>query len=353
MAETVLRLPYEAIASIPEGINEVRLYFDSILKCDLVGKRIDLSMVDEKTLPEASTLRSIKHQNVVAIRSAAHVDGYVNDPTMRIIEIVTDHYPRGSITDALLRGENFPGYEAVAIVRSALSGLRELHVKHQVCHRDVKSGNILLTHPPIHAMIADLGVAGLFDANGEVAAVNNPTLYSPPELLTTGILTAASDLYSMGLVLRELIGGRFLYEKYARDSVTRALQMGEDPLSPEDRALPLWAPKNLRKVYDKATHRIPGKRYKSAKDMDTELSKVRVASWTQGAELVWEARKNPKDEHCVRVDAVREAGGFRMSIRSNHTGNFRRFQNTPDVSVDSLTSARAQGVFDTANAYAF
>lgn len=353
MANIVHRLPYEAIASMPEGSNEIRLYRDDILKCEVVGKRIDLSMVDEKTLPEASTLKSIEHPNVVTIRSASHVDGYVSDPTMRIIEIVTDHYPRGSITDALLREETFPGYEAVAIVRNALSGLRELHTKHRICHRDIKSGNILLTDPPVYALIADLGVAGIIDEHGEVEAVNNPTLYSPPELFTTGILTVSSDLYSMGLVLRELIGGRFPYENYTRDDVIKALHRGVTPLSTHDLRLPLWAPMSLRRVYTKALHDDPCKRFVSAKEMDLALSKVRVASWTQTDEFSWEARKNSDDKCCVRVDATKSDSGLLMSVRSNRTGKFRRFQHSPDVLVSSLSSREAQKVFESANAHAF
>lgn len=353
MSGVVHRLPYEAIASMPEGINEVRLYRDDILKCDVVGKRLDLSMVDEKTLPEASTLKSISHPNVVTVRSASHVDGYVSDPTMRIIEIVTDYYPRGSITDALLRGESFPGYEAVAIVRNALSGLRELHTKHGVCHRDIKSGNILLTDPPVHSLIADLGVAGLFDKNGEVESVNNPTLYSPPELLTTGVLSAASDLFSMGLVLRELIDGRFPYEDYTREGVINALQRGESPLSSQDLQLPLWAPKTLRRVYSKALQSDPIKRFASAKEMDLALSKVRIASWKKIDEFSWEARKNVADNFCIRVDVKKSTSGLSMSVRSNRTGKFRRFQGNPDVQVSSLHSKEAQKVFDAANAHAF
>lgn len=344
-----MRLPYEALASIPEGINEVRKYYDQNLDCELVGKRIDISMVDPNTLPEASTLQSIKHPNVVKIRSAADVDGYVNDPTMKVIEIITDFYPKGSITDAQLRGEKFAGYEAVAIVRSALSGLRELHIQHKICHRDIKGGNILLTDPPINALVADLGVAGKFDSNGFVCAVNNPTLYSPPELLMTGLLSASSDLFSMGLVFRELLGGHFPYENYSRASVEESLQQGDIAVSKEDRELPVWAPRNVRKFYAKAIHSDPKKRFQSAREMDAALAKVRIASWRQTDSNAWEARRLSSQKHCVRVEMKPEKKGYRMSIKSDHTGRFRRYPGIPDEVVDGLASSDAQGVFDAAN----
>lgn len=350
--EVVLSLPFEALASIPEGINEVRKYHDRYLDCYVVGKRIDISWLDQSTLPEASTLKSIDHPNVVKIRSAAEVKNYVSDPLMKIIEIVTDFFERGSITDAQLRGEQFSGPEAVSIVRSTLRGLRELHVRHRICHRDIKGGNILLTDPPVYAVVADLGVAGKFDSNGEVAAVNNPTLYSPPEFYTRGFLTMSSDLYSLGLVFRELLGGPFPYGDYSRAAVIEALKKGKIPITEEDRELPLWAPALVRKFYAKATHINPSKRYQSAKDMDKDLAKVKIAHWTKISEGCWEARRGKGHNYCVRVEASDAKDGHLLSIKSNRSGKFRRYPNLPDATVNTLTDAAARSVFETANGFA-
>lgn len=163
-----LRLPYESINSLLQGSNEVRIYHDEILDCDRVGKQFDLSMVEATVLPEASTLQSISHPNVLEVVSAARVEGY-GDPLMEVIEVITPYYPRGSITDALLRGERFSGAEVLSIMGNALRGVRELHTRHRILHRDLKSGNILLTGAPIFALIADLGVAGRMDEDGLVS----------------------------------------------------------------------------------------------------------------------------------------------------------------------------------------
>lgn len=350
--EVVLSLPFEALASIPEGINEVRKYRDKYLDCDVVGKRIDISWLDQSTLPEASTLKSIDHPNVVKIRSAAEVKNYVSDPLMKIVEIVTDFFERGSITDAQLRGEQFSGPEAVAIVRSTLRGLRELHVRHRICHRDIKGGNILLTDPPVYAVVADLGVAGKFDSNGEVSTVNNPTLYSPPEFFSRGVLTASSDLYSLGLVFRELLGGPFPYKDYSREAVIEALKQGQEPVTEEDRELPIWAPTPVRKLYAKATHINPSKRYQTAKDMDKDLAKVKIAYWKEISDRCWEARREKGRNMCVRVEASDVKDGYLLSIKSNRSGKFRRYPNLPDEAVSTLTSAATRRVFDAANAFA-
>ena len=145
--------------------------------CERVGKRIDLSNLDD-VLPEPSTLQMIDHRNVVPVVAAAYVDGF--PAAFRVVELITPYFPRGSVTDALLRGEKFLPSQAVAIVQAALRGQSELHEVYGIAHRDIKSGNILLADDDSVANVADLGLAGQFDEHGMVPALNNPTLYSPP-----------------------------------------------------------------------------------------------------------------------------------------------------------------------------
>ncbi|POH67780.1 protein kinase [Cryobacterium zongtaii] len=327
----------------------MRLYRDELLECDRVGKRIDLSMVDESSLPEAATLQQISHRNVVDVISAVEVDNYVNDPTMRVIEIITPYYKRGSITDVLLRGEVFSTHDAVLITQAALRGLRELHVGHRIAHRDIKSGNILLADDRVHALIADLGVAGRFDKFGEVVAVNNPTIYSPPELLTTGVLTAASDLYSMGLVLRELLGGRFRYENYNRADIVSDLEAGKVPLHAEDLELPIWTPTSLRKVIAKATHIDPKKRFQEAKQLDEALGRIRIANWNSNGAGVWEATHHATPAQKYRMEAKPLTDGMRISLKKRSANGWRRPVGYPDFDTSSFSTREARARFDTAN----
>src|SRR6185295_16895520 len=102
--------------------------------------------------------------NVVPVLAAPFVDGY--HPNLKVIEIITPFYPRGSITDALLRGARFSPTEAVQIAQAALRGLGCLHEVHGILHRDIKSGNILLANDDSIAKVADLGLAGRLSTDG-------------------------------------------------------------------------------------------------------------------------------------------------------------------------------------------
>lgn len=240
-----LRLAFECLQTLPEGSNPVRVWWDENLQCEQVGKRVDLSNLDD-VLPEPAILRQIRHDHVVPILAAPVVDGFPKP--MRVIEIVTPYYERGSLTDAFLRGERFVPTEAVRIVQAALRGLGHLHEVHGILHRDIKSPNILLTGDEFLARVGDLGCAGRIGEDGRTPALDIPTLYSPPELVGTGVLTRASDLYPMGLVLLELLKGGFDYDAYPKTHVVRRLLRGVSPLSMAERSHPIWASRSLRRA---------------------------------------------------------------------------------------------------------
>lgn len=348
MTERRLSLAFESIASLPEGINEVRLVRDELLDTLRVAKRLDRSMLDATVLPEASTLQAINHPNVVKVTSAARVDGY--DPTMDVIEIHTPYYPRGSITDALLRGESFVGPTSLAIMQTALRGLRELHMTHKVLHRDIKSGNILLDGPPVYALVADIGVAGRMDQGGITPAVNNPTLYSPPEW-RMGALTVSADLYSMGLVLRELVGGRFDYGACTRQGVLARLQQGSRALPDDVLELPAWVPSRLRRIYRKAIALDPASRYQTARDMADDLAKVKLPVWTEKGPNEWMVQADDSATARVHVvTAIPSSGGVQVSVTRQSGAGFRRVNGYPDRIVQSLTHKDAIKFLDQINA---
>ncbi|OBG94769.1 protein kinase [Mycobacterium sp. E3251] len=343
--ERTLRLPFECLRSVAGGLNEVRLWWDPNLECRRIGKRIDLSNLDD-VLPEAATLQMIDHRNVVPVLAAASVDGYPQP--MNVIEIVTPYYPRGSVTDALLARESIVPTDAVRIVQAALRGLGCVHEVHGIAHRDIKSGNILLADDGSIAKLADLGLAGVFDTNGTVPALDNPTLYTPPELVATGILTRASDLFSMGLVLLELLRGPFEYESYSTAFVVERLMSRRSPLSAADRKYPLWVSRSMIRLLNKALNTRPSQRFQTASDMDHQLSRVRVIDWAKVEELRWEAPFRHHPERRIRVEATAlRKGGLRLSTRMNRGNGWRRY-GFRDLDVEVLDSTPVRRLFDQA-----
>jgi len=340
----LLRLQFECLQTLPVGSNPVRVWWDQNLECYRVGKRVDLSSVDG-VLPEPATLQKIKHDNVVEVLAAPAVEGLI--APLRAIEIITPYYPRGSVTDAFLRGERFSATESVRIVQAGLRGLGHLHEVHRILHRDIKSPNLLLDD--IHmAKVADLGCAGALAADGTVEALDIPTLYSPPELVRTGVLTRASDIYPMGLILLELLRGGFDYEAYPKSVVTDRLLRGMSPLTLEERRRPIWLSRSLRRVLNQALQGQPARRFPTASAMDNALSRARVIDWAETDDHCWEAPYRHHRDRRIRIEAAsRRKGGFRLSMHVDRGSGWRRHGVT-DVDVDALDSTVTRRFFDQA-----
>lgn len=349
--EKLLRLDFECLQSLPGGLNEVKLWWDDQLGCHRVGKRYDAACLDD-VLPEPAALEMINHPNVVGVVAAAMIDDKKRyPPPMRVVELITPYFPRGSITDALLRGERFTPTRAVQIVQAILRGLAELHDVHAIAHRDMKSANVLLTEDsdPACAKICDLGLAGLFGESGTVPALNNPTLYSPPEFGCGAALSRASELYPVGLILLELLKGPFDYANYSMADIVGRLRQGKHATTDADRQPPVWASSSMRRFLSKTVHKDPNSRFESAREMANTLARVTCIDWRETDELCWEAPFAFNHQRSIRVTGIRDIGGrIKLTTQVDNGKGWRRATNVEPRTVHSLGSTQARAVFDQA-----
>ncbi|MEV4772625.1 protein kinase domain-containing protein [Micromonospora humida] len=343
--ERVLVLPFECLKTFPDGINEVRLWWDKYLKVERVGKRIDLSGLErDGSLPEPATLQAIDHPNVVKILAVAKLSEY--RPPLDVVELITPFFKRGSITDALLRGENFKLCEAVAVGQKMLLGLSELHDVKRILHRDVKSGNVLLSEDSSLAKVADLGIAAKLDEKGMAPIAQNPTLYAPPEF-HTGALTVRSDIYGAGLVVTELIAGAFPYVDYTFNSNIERLDKGLPAIRESDLGLPDYVHRTLRRVVGKAIDRDPSKRYADARSFASALAKAPVVDWEEVDEGRWEAPFRHHPEKRIKVTAAKKRdGAYEMTIRTRSRLTWRKVGSP--ARVPSPVAPEARRIFDSA-----
>lgn len=348
--ERQLTLDYECLHSMPNGLREVRVYWDDHMGTWLVGKRIDLSEVqDGADLIEPRLMEMIDHPNVVKVRAVASVSGFPSP--MRVVEVLMPYYEKGSITDALEQGERFSVTQSLRIIQAALQGLAEMHERYSILHRDVKSPNLFLTGDPQTVKIGDLGLAGKMDSSGKAPCVNAPHLYAPPELLQSEGLTRSSDLYSLGIVLRELLVGKFDYAAYSTTDVVDALSAGRSPLREVDLRLPVWTCRALHKVVQKATDTVPARRFQTAREMSAQIAQIRVADWQEVAAGTWEAPYLRKPGRRIRVIATpAKGGGIKLTTQRWMTASWRRVG--PDARTTSLAHPQAREVFEKANSLA-
>ncbi len=169
-------------------------------------------------------------------------------------------------------GEEWPLERAVNVVQQLVAALAHAHA-HGVIHRDVKPENIVLARGGTRVVLIDFGLAALRDApmlTGHGMAMGSPS-YIAPERLRGLAHDARSDLYSVGVVLYELIAGlRPILGSSPREVMENVLVKPPRPLS----VVRGDVPPALEAVVRTALVKDPARRYADAEAMLSALTDV-------------------------------------------------------------------------------
>ncbi|MBI5879240.1 MAG: serine/threonine protein kinase [Chloroflexi bacterium] len=212
---------------------------------------------------EAKAVAQLSHPNIVPIYD------FGSDDARGLWYIVMEYVPGGSLRD-LVSGA--PGIdEATRLIAQVAYGLDYAHT-HGIIHRDIKPGNILLTelHRP---MLTDFGLAKM-DSHPQFTeaglTIGTPA-YMSPEQVMGGDLDKRSDIYSLAMVLYELLTGRAPF----RSDTPLALlhqQVYEAPEPP--RRVNPRIPRKLEKVLMRAMSKDREGRYASAAEFAAALERT-------------------------------------------------------------------------------
>jgi serine/threonine protein kinase len=151
---------------------------------------------------EAVILRKIDHPNILKVYDLRFLPP-------NYAYFITPKISGGDLQEKIER-ENIDTKTALKTVADILMGVNELHSNHQLVHRDLKPGNILINLSTSSAIIADLGaVKHIATANGHVTASKSTRVYLPPEAILRNEYYYQSDIYQVGIILFQLLGGFF------------------------------------------------------------------------------------------------------------------------------------------------
>lgn len=258
---------YEILGQIGEG----GMAFVFKAKCHVLNRMVAIKMLKdefvnddefiEKFKNEALSAGGLNQQNIINIYDVSEEDG--------VPYIVMEYVDGGNIKDIIHRQGKIDKDIMLDYSKQIALALREAH-QHKIVHRDIKSQNIMITKNNM-VKVADFGIAKAVTSSTitAVGTIMGSVHYFSPEQARGGYIDERSDIYSMGIVMYEMITGKLPFD--GDSPVNIALKHIQEEIRFEDDD---EIPSEIKDLIRKATQKSPDRRYKKIDDLIDDIEYV-------------------------------------------------------------------------------
>ena len=281
---------YEIVKNIGEGgMANVYLANDTILDRKVAIKvlRGDLSSDDKfirRFEREALSVSNLSHPNIVEVYDVGEEDGNHY--------IVMEYIEGKTLKQLLKKRETLTLTEVIDIMTQLTDGISHAHESY-IIHRDIKPQNIMIEDDG-RIKITDFGIAMALNATQltQTNSVMGSVHYLPPEQASGKSATVKSDIYSLGIMMYELLTGNVPFK--GDNAVEIALKHMKDKI-PSIRKQDPSIPQSVENIIIKATAKNPRNRYDSAKEMHEDLLHCLDEEHSNDKKITFEYPENDLD----------------------------------------------------------
>lgn len=316
MSNRLLAGRYELIEKIGEG--GMAVVYKA--KCRLLNRYVAIKILRpeytkdsqfvESFKRESQAAASLSHPNIVSVYDVGK-EGNINYIVMELIE--------GRPLSEIIKEQAPMDYrKAIEIIKQVAAALSIAHKNH-IIHRDVKPHNILITNDGI-AKLTDFGIAkAARDATivTGTSKIIGSVHYFSPEQARGSYVDERSDIYSLGIVLYEMLTGQVPFD--GDNPVSIALMHINDQITPPSQLVP-GIPPALEKLIMKATNKYQTNRYKSADELLEELDNIEFVTKVVG-NSVFAAAEDMRRQN-QELDDLEEITSVKNTAKNKLKPNF-------------------------------
>ncbi|MEV5509183.1 protein kinase domain-containing protein [Streptomyces orinoci] len=281
------------------GMASVHLAYDSVLDRNVAIKTLHTELGRESSFRErfrreAQAVAKLTHTNIVSVFDTG--EDTLDGTTMPYIVMeYIEGKPLRSVLDAdVAQYGAMPTAKALKITSDVLAALEVSHEMGLV-HRDIKPGNVMMTKRDV-VKVMDFGIAramqsGVTSMTQTGMVVGTPQYLSPEQALGRGV-DARSDLYSVGIMLFELLTGRLPFDADSPLAIAYA-HVQEEPVAPS--TINHSIPPAVDALVARALKKNPNERFPSAAAMRDEIERVAGTAHAAPSPVIAAAAPPPRD----------------------------------------------------------